>query len=91
MKYLLQKLKTEILFSPELYGELLSENFNGITTSQFVATFFGKKTDIEESLMRAMDIAISLIMLIMTFPLLVLTSILIKISSPGLIFYAQER
>ena len=89
--YLLQKLKTEILFVPELYGELLSENFNGITTSQFVATFFGKKSDIEESLIKAMDIAISLIMLIMTFPLLVLTSILIKISSPGLIFYAQKR
>jgi len=89
--YLLQKLRTDVLFVPSLYGELLSENFNGIGSAQYLATFLGKKTDTEEFLIRTMDIVGSLIILIVTAPLLLLISVLVKISSPGPIFYTQER
>ncbi|MHC4570584.1 MAG: sugar transferase [Planctomycetota bacterium] len=89
--YLLQKLKTNVFFVPYLYGEILSESFNGINTSQFLATFLGKKSDTEEFLIRAMDIAGSLIMLIATAPLLFLITILVKISSSGPAFYIQDR
>ena len=89
--HLLQKLKTNIFFAPVLYRELLSENFNGNNTSQFLATSLGKKTDAEEFMIRTMDITFSLITLIVTGPLLFLISALIKISSPGPIFYTQKR
>lgn len=89
--YLLQKLKTNIFFAPDLYRELLSENFNGNNTSRFLATFLGKKTDIEEFMIRIMDITFSLIALIVTAPLLLLISILVKLSSPGPILYTQKR
>lgn len=89
--YLLQKLKTNIFFAPDLYRELLSENFNGNGTSRFLATFLGKKTDTEEFLIRTMDITFSLIVLIVTAPVLLLISVLVKLSSPGPILYTQKR
>jgi len=89
--YLLQKLKTDILFAPHLYGELLSESFNGNGTLQFLATFLGKKTDGEEFIIRVIDIVCSLMILILMAPLLPLISVLIKLSSPGPIFYTQKR
>jgi lipopolysaccharide/colanic/teichoic acid biosynthesis glycosyltransferase len=89
--YLLQRLKTDIFFAPQLYAELLSESFNGNGTLRFLATFLGKKTDGEEFLIIAMDIICSLMILIVTAPLLPLISVLIKLSSPGPVFYAQKR
>jgi lipopolysaccharide/colanic/teichoic acid biosynthesis glycosyltransferase len=89
--YLLQKLKTDIFFAPNLYRELLSENFNGNDNSRFLATFLGKKTDAEEFLIRTMDIIFSLIVLIVTVPVLLLISVFIKLSSSGPILYTQER
>jgi sugar transferase (PEP-CTERM system associated) len=46
---------------------------------------------VDEFLKRAFDIAVSLGLLLLTLPLLVLTACLIKLESPGPIFYHQER
>lgn len=89
--YLLQRLKTDVLFAPDLYRQLLSENFNGNSVSQFLTTFLGKKSETEEFLMRSLDIAGSLIMLFISVPIIVLSCLLIKITSPGPVFYKQER
>ena len=45
----------------------------------------------EKKLKRLMDIVLSLTLLIMSFPVTFLTSILIKLNSKGPIFYKQER
>jgi sugar transferase (PEP-CTERM system associated) len=45
----------------------------------------------EEFLKRAFDIAVSLGLLLLTLPLLVVTACLIKLESPGPIFYHQAR
>ncbi len=89
--YFLQKLKTSVLFAPGPYRELLTENFNGNNTSQYLATFLGKKSDVEEFLIRVMDITLSFIILILTAPLMILVSILIKLTSTGSVFYTQQR
>ncbi|MDZ7765250.1 MAG: sugar transferase [Melioribacteraceae bacterium] len=45
----------------------------------------------EKKVKRAMDIAISFVFLILTSPLMILTSIAIKLDSKGPVFYKQER
>ncbi len=45
----------------------------------------------EKKLKRLLDIAVSLIILVITFPVTFLTSIAIKIDSPGPVFFKQER
>jgi len=89
--YLLQKINTNIFFHPDIYAEIISENFNGNETSQVLATFLGKKSDIEEFLIRVMDIVGSLIMLIISGSLVALVSVLIKITSQGPVLYKQDR
>ncbi len=46
---------------------------------------------LDEFLKRAFDIAVSLGLLVLTLPLLVVTACLIKLESPGPIFYHQDR
>jgi sugar transferase (PEP-CTERM system associated) len=46
---------------------------------------------VDEFLKRALDIAVALGLLVLTLPLLVVTACLIKIESPGPIFYHQDR
>lgn len=89
--YLLQKLKINVFFLPNLYVELLSQSLNGETRAQFLATFLGKKSDTEELLIRALDIVVSLLILIIVIPFVPLIAILIKMSSPGPVFYKQQR
>jgi len=45
----------------------------------------------DEFLKRAFDIVVSVILLLLTLPLLIVTACLIKLESPGPIFYQQER
>ncbi|MCK9203191.1 MAG: sugar transferase [Bacteroidales bacterium] len=47
--------------------------------------------DWQFSLKRIIDIVISVICLIILFPVMLLTAIIIKITSPGPVFYSQER
>lgn len=89
--YLLGKLKVEVLFSPLLYAELLSWNINENSSIRYLATFIGKKSDHEEFLIRALDAIGSVLAIIMLSPVIVLCSILIKLTSRGSILFKQNR
>ncbi|UCG81683.1 MAG: sugar transferase [Desulfobacterales bacterium] len=89
--YLVQKLKTDVVFDPSIYVELLSGRINGENSFGFLNTFVGEKPDLEEFLMRNLDIIGSIIVLIIFTPVMVMFSLLIKISSPGPVFYEQQR
>ena len=89
--YLLHRLKVNVVFSPSIYVELLSENIMKKNSIQFLATFIGRKSECEEFLIRALDICVSVLTLILLSPLIVLISLLIKLTSPGSPFYKQVR
>ena len=89
--YFVQKLKTDIIFSPSNYMRLLSDRINGETSYDFLDTFVGKKTNTEEFLMRSLDTIGGLLSLLICLPLFLIISLLIKITSPGTIFYKQRR
>lgn len=46
---------------------------------------------VDRAIKRAMDVVISSIMLVLLAPLLLLVAVLVKLSSPGPVFYTQER
>lgn len=48
-------------------------------------------TSLHEFMKRAQGLAVSIILLILLSPILLITALLIKIESPGAIFYIQER
>jgi lipopolysaccharide/colanic/teichoic acid biosynthesis glycosyltransferase len=89
--YLVQNLKIDIVFSPSIYTELLSGRINGDDSVHFIGTFFGEKRDIEEFMMRVLDIAGSILILLISLPAMILICPLIKISSSGPVFYTQQR
>jgi len=91
LMYLVHKLKIDVFFSPCCYMGLLNETINGGNSFHFFATFFGKRSDSEEFLIRMLDIAGSLSLLFLSAPLMILASILIKITSPGSVLYKQQR
>jgi lipopolysaccharide/colanic/teichoic acid biosynthesis glycosyltransferase len=89
--YLLLKLKVSVVFGPAIYAELLSENVMEENAIKFLATFMGRKSDYEEFLIRVLDVAGSIILLIIFSPLIAVASLLIKLSSPGAVLYKQVR
>jgi len=89
--YLVQNLKIDVVFSPSIYTELLSDRIKGDNSVHFISTFVGEKRDIEEFMMRALDIAGSILILVFSVPATILISLLIKISSSGPVFYTQQR
>jgi lipopolysaccharide/colanic/teichoic acid biosynthesis glycosyltransferase len=89
--YLLQKLKVNVVFSPVTYLALLPERINGNNSFKFLSTFVGRTPDVEEFLMRALDIIGSVLLLVTSLPATALISFLIKVSSPGPILYKQQR
>jgi lipopolysaccharide/colanic/teichoic acid biosynthesis glycosyltransferase len=89
--YLIQKSKVEIVFNPSIYVELLSGRINGENSFHFLSTFVGEKRDLEEFLIRSLDMIGSILMLLISTPATILISLLIKISSPGPVFYKQQR
>ncbi|TKJ35972.1 MAG: hypothetical protein CEE38_13260 [Planctomycetes bacterium B3_Pla] len=89
--YLTQKLKIDIVFNPSIYVEMLSGRINGENSFHSLSTFVGEKRDLEEFLIRSLDIIGSIIMLLMFTPATIMISLLIKISSPGPVFYKQQR
>jgi lipopolysaccharide/colanic/teichoic acid biosynthesis glycosyltransferase len=89
--YLLHKLKVNVTFSPSVYVELLSENILGENPTQFLTTFMGRKSEYEESMIRASDIAISVLALVLLSPLIGLIVLIIKLTSPGSALYKQVR
>jgi lipopolysaccharide/colanic/teichoic acid biosynthesis glycosyltransferase len=86
-----QRLKMNILFTPSLYFELLSEKINGDSNVNVLSTFIGRGSASEESLMRALDVVGGIFLVLFFSPLLVSIPILIKFSSPGNVIYKQRR
>lgn len=89
--YLSQKLKAEILFSPSVYMDLLPERINGNPSVSVLSTFIGKRSDLDEFLIRLFDIMTSLVALIMALPGMIFIALSIKIASPGPAIYKQQR
>jgi exopolysaccharide biosynthesis polyprenyl glycosylphosphotransferase len=89
--YFVQKLKIDVVFSPSAYMELLRDRVNGENSPHFLNTFFGKKADIDEFFIRSLDVIASLVVLFIFVPIMVLISLVIKITSPGPILYKQQR
>ena len=89
--YLAQKLKAEIVFGPVCYAKLLPGRINGNNLPHSLATFVGRKRDMEEFLMRSLDILGSIAILVVSLPLTILAAILIKLTSKGPVLYKQER
>ena len=89
--YLVQNLKIDVVFSPSIYTELLSGRIKGDNSVHFISTFVGEKRDIEEFMMRCLDISGSILILIISMPATILISLSIKISSSGPVFYTQQR
>lgn len=89
--FLLLKSKVKVVFSPSLYADILSDNITERNSVDFLATFLGRKSAWEEFLIRLLDVVAAFTILIVTTPIMVITAILIKLISPGPIFYIQER
>ena len=89
--YLVQILKVNVIFSPSTYLAMLHDRINGNNSIHFLSTFIGKKTDVEEFFIRAFDIFGSGTVLILLSPFIGLISLLIKLTSPGSVFYKQQR
>jgi len=89
--YLVQKARINLVFAPSVYMKLLPERINGSCDVRFLGTFLGRKRDIDEFLMRSLDIAGSIAILLMTLPLVVVIAVLIKATSAGTVFYKQKR
>ena len=89
--YLVHRLKIDVVFNPSIYMELLSGRIKGDDSVHFLSTFVGEKRDVEEFLMRSLDIAGSVLILLFSTPVTILIPLLIKISSPGPVFYKQQR
>lgn len=91
LTYLVQKLKIDIIFTPACYLKLLPEKINGDNFSHSLATFISRKREAEEAAMRTFDIIAALIIATLSFPIIVIAAISIKLTSKGPIFYKQER
>jgi lipopolysaccharide/colanic/teichoic acid biosynthesis glycosyltransferase len=89
--YLSLKLKTEVLFNPSIYMELLSKRINGNSSVNLLHTFVGRRSDIDEFLIRLFDVISSFVILFISLPLMLLIALLIKASSPGPAIYKQQR
>jgi lipopolysaccharide/colanic/teichoic acid biosynthesis glycosyltransferase len=86
-----QLLKINIVFSPQLYSELVADKIYSDIPLEYISTFVGRKSDWEEFIIRLFDVAASFITLFFALPLILLVAVLIKVSSFGKIFYRQER
>jgi exopolysaccharide biosynthesis polyprenyl glycosylphosphotransferase len=89
--YLAQKMNIVVVFSTTCYVHLLSEKIHGNGVLHPMATFVGKKQDVDEFLMKCLDILGSLAMLFFSLPFILIASILIKLTSKGPVIYTQER
>ncbi len=89
--YLGQKLRAEILFSPSVYMGLLSEIINGNSSVELLSTFVGRQSDLDEYLIKTLDIVTTIGVLLVIWPGMFFLSLLIKLTSPGPVFYTQRR
>lgn len=89
--YVRQKLKAKVFFSPAVYLKIMQETLNGEAQTILLNTFIGRKSELEENFIRLLDIAVSIIILLITLPAVLIIALLIKLTSPGPVLYKQER
>ncbi len=89
--YYLQTARVSVLFSPALYLELLPQRINGHGAMHYLGTMTGQGRDIDEFLIRALDIAGSIAILILMTPAMLVAALLIRLTSSGPVFYTQQR
>jgi lipopolysaccharide/colanic/teichoic acid biosynthesis glycosyltransferase len=89
--FLLLKSRIKVVFSPSLYADILSGNLTEENSIEFIATFLGRKTEWEEFLIRSLDIVVSFTIFIISLPIMIFISTLIKGTSNGPVFYLQKR
>ncbi|HOQ05472.1 MAG TPA: exopolysaccharide biosynthesis polyprenyl glycosylphosphotransferase [Anaerohalosphaeraceae bacterium] len=88
---LLLKSRVNVVFSPELYTEMMSVSGLPAQDIELLSAFLGRRSETEEFLMRLLDIVGSSALLLLLFPLMVLIGLLVKATSPGPVFYKQIR
>lgn len=77
---------------PDFAGDYLFRNLHVEEfEDDYVITLFREQMLLQLLLKRILDIFVSLVLLIMLFPLVLLTAILIKLTSPGPVFFVQKR
>lgn len=89
--YMERKLNADLLFSTSLYMEMLPEAINDNLSGNLFSSFVGRQSDFDEFLIRTLDIVGSLAILLVFWPVILLICLLIKLFSPGPIFYLQQR
>ncbi|HMS42153.1 MAG TPA: sugar transferase [Pyrinomonadaceae bacterium] len=87
-----RKQKVEFRLAPTLFNSLPQKtSVEQIGVLPMVKLFREPLSDVEKFIKRASDILISLIALLITFPVWLIISILIKLDSRGAILFKQER
>ena len=88
------------LFSLGLPINISPERFNMMQTPVRISDLYGEPlvnisqsslSDSGKNIKRALDILVSIVALILLLPLFAVVAIIIKVTSPGPIFYVQER
>lgn len=87
---LAQSLKIKLSILPELYDRIISQRIKEEQNFPFLIPVYFENNP-EESLIRALDILVSILILFFSLPIFILVSILIKIDSYGPIIYKQIR
>jgi exopolysaccharide biosynthesis polyprenyl glycosylphosphotransferase len=79
-------------FNPDVFGlktaRWHAEEFDG---DNFIATYAGANEGWPLIMKRSLDISISLLMMLLASPLLACVALAIKLTSPGPVFFTQER
>jgi len=87
-----RKQKVEFRLAPTLFNSLPQKtSVEQIGVLPMVRLFREPLSDVEKFIKRASDIVISLIALLITFPIWLIISILIKLDSRGAVLFKQER
>ena len=78
--------------TPDLYNILISKvNIDTLTNEPFIDISGSGLSECAKNIKRFFDVILSLIALIILIPFFIIVAIIIKISSPGPVFYLQER
>ena len=87
-----KNLKAKLSILPELYEKILFEKIEGRIPHYFPISLYLEKTSaLSETLIRILDVTLSMVILFLSLPLFILIPFLIKIDSPGPVFYKQKR
>lgn len=87
----IRKYDVNIKIIPELYNSLISCHLQNVSYFPYVEVIKTPLRGLNYVVKRTIDIIISTLLLIILSPLFLLTAILIKLDSPGPIFYKQNR